>query len=111
MAGYVPDEDSFDIMVSNPPYIDDSEKGEMEPTVKDYEPSGALFVPDADPLIHSKEIVRIALRGLRKGGRLFLEINPRHADAMASLLEGEGFSDVEISFDIHGRKRFASARK
>lgn len=111
MAGYVPDEDSFDIMVSNPPYIDDSEKGEMEPTVKDYEPSGALFVPDAAPLIHYKEIVRIALRGLRKGGRLFLEINPRHADAMASLLEGEGFSDVEISLDIHGRKRFASARK
>ncbi len=111
MTCYEPEKNSFDIIVSNPPYIDESEKIDMEPTVKDFEPSSALFVPDNDPLVFYKEIVRIACRGLRKGGGLFLEINPRHADEMTLLLSDAGFFNVETHLDIHGRKRFATAFK
>lgn len=103
-----PDPLSLDIIVSNPPYVDESEKADMEPNVRDYEPAEALFVPDDNPLVFYRRISAIAREALAPGGKLYLEINPRHADDIARLLSADGFSDVEISIDIHGSKRFAS---
>ena len=109
MLSYSPEPDSLDIVVSNPPYIDESERSDMEPTVKDFEPETALFVPDSDPLKFYRPIAETARKGLRPGGRLFLEINPRHAESMLSLLSEAGFSEAETHLDIHGKKRFATA--
>lgn len=108
---YEPEASSLDIVVSNPPYVDESERAGMERNVLDYEPAMALFVPDADPLIFYSRIATIAMRGLRSGGMLYFEINPRHADAMRALLEAEGFVDVAIEKDIHNRQRFCRATK
>lgn len=109
MLSYSPEPDSLDIVVSNPPYIDESERSDMEPTVKDFEPETALFVPDSDPLKFYRPIAETARKGLRPGGKLFLEINPRHAESMLSLLSEAGFSEAETHLDIHGKKRFATA--
>ena len=103
-----PSPHSLDIIVSNPPYVDESEKADMDPNVRDYEPPEALFVPDDNPLLFYRRISAIAREALVPGGKLYLEINPRHADDIARLLSADGFSDVEISLDIHGSKRFAS---
>lgn len=108
---YEPAPDSFDIIVSNPPYIDESEKKTMEANVLDYEPSTALFVPDNNPLIYYSRISSIAIHALAKGGKLYFEINPRHAADLKLLLENDGFSEVEIIKDSFGRERFASALK
>lgn len=103
--------ESFDIIVSNPPYIDESEKGEMEANVLDYEPHRALFVPDDNPLIFYSRIATIAADALTAGGALYFEINPRHCEELKALLRNEGFSDIEAIKDIHGKERFISARK
>lgn len=102
-------EGSFDIIVSNPPYVDESEKKDMEPNVLDHEPHEALFVPDDNPLLFYQRIADLAATALAKNGRLYLEINPRHARELKTLLEGRGFVDVEIIKDIHGKDRFARA--
>ena len=96
MLSYSPEPDSLDIVVS-------------KPTVKDFEPETALFVPDSDPLKFYRPIAETARKGLRPGGKLFLEINPRHAESMLSLLSEAGFSEAETHLDIHGKKRFATA--
>ena len=103
--------ETFDIIVSNPPYIDMSERSEMERNVLEYEPAEALFVPDADPLIFYKRIIAVGEKVLHSGGRLYFEINPRHALQLRDLLEKEGFTEVEIVKDIHGKERFAKAVK
>lgn len=102
---------SFDIIVSNPPYIDQSERSGMDRNVKDFEPYEALFVPDSDPLVFYRRIADIASYALRQGGSLYLEINPRHADELKALLRHAGLSDVEIILDSFKRQRFAVARK
>lgn len=106
-----PQAESFDIIVSNPPYIALSEREAMEPTVKEHEPPGALFVPDSEPLLFYKPIARIAARALRPGGALFLEINPLYASQVADTLADAGLTGVEIRNDIYGRKRFAIASR
>ena len=103
--------DSFDIIVSNPPYVDESEKKDMEPNVLGYEPSIALFVPDSDPLLFYRRIARLAAEGLVAGGRLYLEINPRHAGDLSRLLENGGFAEVEVLRDFNRRDRFITATK
>lgn len=99
-------EPEFDIMVSNPPYIDESERASMEHNVVDYEPASALFVPDNNPLIYYSRIIEIAQTGLKPGGILYFEINPRHADDLASMMRNENFTDVEIVTDSYGHRRF-----
>ncbi|MDE6144401.1 MAG: peptide chain release factor N(5)-glutamine methyltransferase [Muribaculaceae bacterium] len=107
---WTPAGDSLDIIVSNPPYIDETEKKDMEPNVLEYEPASALFVPDSDPLMFYRRISDIALDALAEGGRLYFEINPRHADELSTLLSGKGFEDVETLKDSFGKERFIKCR-
>lgn len=100
---------TYDIIVSNPPYITWSERELMERNVKDYEPAQALFVPDNDPLLFYKAIASYAKRLLEKGGRLYLEINQRFGAEVKRLLEDCGFDEVRIVVDSFGKDRFAVA--
>ena len=100
---------TYDIIVSNPPYICWSERESMERNVKDYEPGQALFVPDNDPLMFYKAIASYAQQSLEKGGRLYLEINQRFGNEVKRLLEDHGFEDVRIIQDSFGKVRFAAA--
>lgn len=100
---------TYDIIVSNPPYICWSERESMERNVKDYEPGQALFVPDNDPLMFYKAIAPYAQQSLERGGRLYLEINQRFGNEVKRLLEDHGFEDVRIIQDSFGKVRFAAA--
>lgn len=108
---YEPEPESFDIIVSNPPYVDEKEKADMDRNVTDYEPAEALFVSDDNPLVFYERIADIATRGLVAGGRLYFEINPNHSDEMKKLLERFGFTAIHSLLDIHGKRRFMSAIK
>lgn len=101
----------FDIIVSNPPYIDESEKTGMERNVLDYEPHEALFVEDSDPLKYYKRIVEVANCRLDSGGNLYFEINPRHSIELKEMLTGQEFKDVEIIKDSFGKDRFIKGKK
>lgn len=103
---YQPSPDSFDIIVSNPPYIDDSEKKDMEANVLEFEPHTALFVPDLTPLIFYSRIAEIGTEALSHDGKIYCEINPRHAEDLKNLFQSQGYVDIEIINDIHNRARF-----
>ena len=106
-----PDTARYDIIVSNPPYITDSERGSMEPNVLDYEPATALFVPDADPLRFYRAIARYGQTALQAGGRLYFEINSRFPDETRRMLEELCYTDIEVRLDISRRPRFVRAVK
>lgn len=99
----------FDIIVSNPPYVDESEKEGMDDNVLLHEPAQALFVPDDNPLVFYKRIAEIASDTLAPDGRLYLEINPRHASELSSYLSEKGFANVETLRDSYDRQRFIMA--
>lgn len=106
-----PAPESYDIVVSNPPYIPTSERTEMERNVTDYEPSEALFVPDDSPLIYYQRIADCAAVGLRKGGKLYFEIHERLATETAEMLRSKGFQEVEIHHDMNSKPRMVVCRK
>ncbi len=99
-----------DVLVSNPPYIAESEKGDMHPRVLTYEPHLALFVPDGDPLLFFRKIARFASLRLNRGGAVYLEINEALGPSTKALLEGEGFSEVVLRKDMQGKDRMIRAR-
>lgn len=99
----------FDVIVSNPPYVMEKEKAEMERNVLGYEPSLALFVPDDDPLVYYRHISRFARRKLKAGGRLYLEINAQMGDAATRELRMMEFSGVKLIRDLSGKHRFVKA--
>ena len=101
----------YDIIVSNPPYIAESEKADMDARVLDYEPSTALFVPDDDPLRFYRAIAEYALKALVPDGNLYFEINSNYGPQMKEMLADKGFADIEISRDFRGNIRYASARR
>jgi release factor glutamine methyltransferase len=101
--------DNLDILVSNPPYITESEKSKMKRNVLDYEPALALFVPDDDPLLFYKAIARKGLVSLRERGLLMVEINERFGIATADLLSTLGYHSVEIIKDIDSKDRIVKA--
>ena len=103
---------SYDLIVSNPPYICDKERAQMEANVLDYEPHTALFVPDDDPLLFYRAIARYGLSALQKGGWLYFEVNPLYADALARLLsEAMSYHDMETKEDPFGKTRYIRARR
>lgn len=104
-----PAEPCYDIIVSNPPYVLDSEADDMESRVLDYEPKTALFVPDSDPLKFYRPISEYARKALRPGGKLYFEINPMESSAMERMLEDLGFKSIQTVRDYLGRNRFTVA--
>ena len=106
-----PAEPVYDIIVSNPPYVLQSERTAMDSRVVDYEPASALFVPDSDPLLFYNTIAAYAGRALKPGGRLYFEINPLQADSLSAMLQQKGYAQVAVSRDYLGRERYASAQK
>jgi release factor glutamine methyltransferase len=97
--------EKYDVIVSNPPYVTESEKHDMHINVLNFEPHLALFVPENDPLVFYKSICKFALRHLKKDGRIYLEINEAHAGELESLYSSH-FPVVEVKNDLFGRKRF-----
>lgn len=102
---------TFDIIVSNPPYIARSEDKLMEANVLDYEPHSALFVPDDNPLLFYKSISANALKLGKPACRLYLEINPIYCTQLCTMLERDGWTDVQSIKDIHGKDRFITANR
>lgn len=98
----------YDIIVSNPPYIRESERILMSPNVLEFEPENALFVPDNDPLVFYRSVAGFALKNLAEKGKLFFEINENLATGMKEMLHDSGFSNVEIRKDINGKDRMIS---
>ncbi|MCM1050555.1 MAG: peptide chain release factor N(5)-glutamine methyltransferase [Paenibacillus sp.] len=103
--------DKYDLVVSNPPYIAQHEESKMDSNVLDYEPHIALFVPDDDPLKFYKAISANTIDAMKPGGKLYLEINPLYARQLSDMLEHDGWTDVNIIKDMHGKDRFATATK
>ena len=100
-----------DIIVSNPPYICEKEKAEMEKNVLEHEPAIALFVPDEDPLKFYRAIAEFASTELRSLGMLYFEINPLYEKETREMLERFGFKDIETKEDAFGKKRMMRAMK
>ena len=110
----------YDVVVSNPPYICESEKVSMKPNVLDYEPSTALFVPDSDPLLFYRRIAELQTRrspNSKQGGAqtpkplfLFFEINEAYGPQLSAMLESIGYTDIQIHKDIYGKDRIIEAR-
>lgn len=100
---------SFDVVVSNPPYVCDSEGEEMCAHVLQYEPHLALFVPDNDPLLFYREIGKAALSLLSPTGKLYFEINARFGKETRELLLSQGYRQVVVIKDISGKERIISA--
>ena len=101
----------YDLIVSNPPYICENEKAQMESHVLEHEPHLALFVPDNDPLLFYRAIADFALRSLSPGGRLFFEINPLYATDLANLLSAMSYHDIEIRNDQFDKPRMIKATR
>ena len=101
----------WDLIVSNPPYICDSERSAMDDNVLLHEPHTALFVPDDDPLRFYRAIARYALLTLNTGGSLLFECNTRYAEATGTMLRDMGFEEVTVSDDCFSLPRFVRGRK
>ena len=101
---------TFDIIVSNPPYVKENEQIGMERNVLLYEPRLALFVPDNDPLLFYRAIARLAKQKLNTGGALYFEINAMLGKETVQALKEEGFTNVELIRDLSGKDRIIKAQ-
>ena len=102
---------SWNIIVSNPPYICEKEKADMEKNVLEHEPSIALFVPDKEPLKFYRAIAEYASSALKSEGALYFEINPIYEKEIREMLEELGFKDIKTKEDAYGKKRMMKAMK
>ena len=100
---------SFDIIVSNPPYVRNLEKAEINPNVLDFEPHLALFVEDNDALLFYRKITELAKNHLSENGKLYFEINQYLGKETVVLVESYGFKNVQLIKDIYGNDRMISA--
>jgi len=96
----------FDILVSNPPYVLDSERNVMSEIVFDHEPSRALFVPDSDPLVFYRAILKFSEKHLIQQGRVYFEINEKTGEEMIKLLQAFGYTQIALRKDIFEKDRF-----
>ena len=104
------EENLWDLITANPPYVLESERDSMADHVLSHEPSLALFVPDDDPLRFHRAIARLAAKRLALGGMVAMEINERFPEETSALLQREGFSDIRLFTDACGKPRMVSAR-
>ena len=103
--------ETFDIIVSNPPYIPHSEIESMHVNVTRYEPHEALFVDDADPLVFYRAIARATRTMLSEGGSLLFEVHEAWAERTAEMLRREGFGQTEVRIDLFGKPRMTCSRR
>lgn len=101
----------YDLIVSNPPYVPESDRKTMHPNVRDHEPAEALFVPDNDRIRFYRAIARAGRRMLASGGRLYFEIYEHAADEVTRMLADEGYSEIERRDDLFGRPRMVRCRQ
>ena len=102
---------SFDVIVSNPPYVTEAEKNGMDANVLDWEPELALFVPDDDPLRFYRRIADLGRELLLPEGRLYFEINQAYGRETAHMLEMKQYRDVRVIKDIFGKDRIVTANR
>jgi len=100
----------LDIIVSNPPYIRETEKSAMLKNVLEHEPELALFVPDEKPLVFYERIADFSRIHLKNKGRLYFEINEAFGPECCDMLQGKGFTEIILKKDIHGKDRMISCR-
>ena len=105
----VPEGEPYDVIVSNPPYICEKEKVDMDANVLDWEPGTALFVPDADPLLFYRRIAELGVSMLCEGGALYFEINRAYGEETLRMLEGLGYKQLELRKDDFGNDRMIKA--
>ena len=105
-----PSTQKCDMIVSNPPYICEKEKADMEKNVLEHEPSLALFVPNEDPLKFYRAIAEYASSALKSGGALYFEINPIYEKETREMLQELDFKDIETKEDAFGKKRMMRAK-
>ncbi len=101
----------YDVIVSNPPYVTDGEKGLMHQNVLDYEPHNALFVPDQDPLLFFAKIAELALIDLKPNGHLYFEINEQFGQEISELLSSKGYVNLVLKKDLNGKDRMIKAQR
>jgi len=100
----------YDLIVSNPPYVPESEAAEMRPNVREHEPAEALFAPEDDPLAYFRSLVELSATALKPGGWLYVEIHERFGEAVVALLRQAGMDEVRLKKDIFGKPRFVRGR-
>ena len=103
--------DSFDVVVSNPPYIPDAEALSMAPNVLNYEPHLALFVPDSDPLVFYRRIIVFCVQYLKVEGYVFVEIHEELSEETIQLFHLAGFANIELRKDLQGKSRMIKAQR
>ncbi len=103
--------DELGILVSNPPYIPESEQAKMHANVLKYEPQVALFVPDTDPLIFYRRIAGEGLIAIKNGGKIYFEIHESYGPQIKELLENFGYKNVKIHQDMQGKDRMISGEQ
>ena len=106
-----PEGNLYDVIVSNPPYITNKEKVEMESNVLDWEPSLALFVPDEDPLLFYRKIAQLGCDMLKEGGSLYFEINRAYGEETILMLKELGYARIELKKDSWGNDRMIKAKR
>ena len=99
-------EKKYDVIVSNPPYVLESEKLLMKKNVLDYEPEIALFVKNDDPLKFYKAILDFAKNSLNENGKIYFEINENYKDEIMKLINNYSYSNVNYKLDVFGKNRF-----
>ena len=99
----------YDIIVSNPPYVKQSEINTIHERVKEFEPHLALFVPDNDPILFYKKLSDFSMKHLNAGGKLFVEINEALGEAVSNLFRSAGFLNVDLKKDMQGKDRMVMA--
>ena len=102
---------TYNIIVSNPPYIAEKESVEINDNVLVHEPHLALFIPDEDPLLFYRKMLDIGQESLEKGGKLYFEFNERYGAEMTELMQEKGYTDIRIIQDLSGKDRFAVCTK
>lgn len=102
---------NYDIIVSNPPYICEKERVDMDNNVLQHEPETALFVPDNDPLLFYRAISDLAQKMLRSGGGLYFEINREYGKETAGMMSAMGFDSVELRKDFMENDRMVKGTK